>query len=69
MQSFSDSIFAKVAGLKGVENIYTQHKPFVNRLIEDLVMVIGRGDGERSRGDGMERLKKSHGLGGMEKEI
>jgi len=35
-KSFTDKFIGKVAGLKGVENIYIQHKPLLNRIIEEL---------------------------------
>jgi len=37
-KSWSDAFIEKVAGLKGVENIYTQHRPLLNRILEDLVL-------------------------------
>lgn len=57
-QSFTDKFINKVQGLKGVENIYIQHKPLLNRTVEDvfhgslsedLFPILGGGIGERSK--------------------
>jgi len=36
-KSWTDRFVDRVSGLKGVENIYTQHKPLLNEIIQDLV--------------------------------
>ena len=57
-QSFTDKFINKVQGLKGVENIYIQHKPLLNRIVEevfqgilreDLFPVLGGGIGGKSK--------------------